>query len=302
MDDYMKEARRAFSYNKAAPYLFALFLAKFLKSFGIYLFYDLLKHVNLVQLLFISYLVSSIVFVLLQRPFASSSSLPSTNKLSPSVSSQQQQASARGRLADADKSTPLLSHASSHSKRLSKQLLFKIFKLSCVQVFIKILWLFGLTQCGPLRATLLFEQSEFVALFALKAIFLSHTNPTRSRGIILLLSGTLVLLAFDYDDINKSLHKDPQDTSHHGIISHLFWSIISWFDVSDHKAGVLLLILALLAQVALSQSSSSKILITEIGGNKRLKTFTACMSTVILTPWVILSFFSKVILFKTFFF
>jgi solute carrier family 30 (zinc transporter), member 5/7 len=293
MDDYMKEARRTFSYNEAAPYLFALLIAKFLKSFGIYLFYDLLKNVNLVQLLFISYLVSSIVFMLLQRPFASSSSTPSSSKAS--VSTSQQQAS-RSRIHDSDKSTPLLSHGS-HNKRISKHLLFKIFKLSCVQVFIKILWLFGLTQCGPLRATLLFEQSEFVALFALKAIFLSQTNPTRSRGIILLLSGTLVLLAFDYDDINKSLHNDPQDTSHHGIISHLFWSIISWFDVSDHKAGVLLLILALLANVALSQSSSSKILITEVGGNKRLKTLTACMSTVILLPWVILSLFSKVSVF-----
>lgn len=37
-------------------------------------------------------------------------------------------------------------------------------------------------------------------LCALKAVFLSQTTPGRTRGVVLLIAATLILLAFDYDD------------------------------------------------------------------------------------------------------
>ena len=53
---------------------------------------------------------------------------------------------------------------------------------------------FCLTQCGPLRTSLIFKQSEFVILLA---ILLSQKNPSRTRAVVMLIAGTLILLAFD---------------------------------------------------------------------------------------------------------
>lgn len=170
MDDYLNQSNRnmSFSFNAVAQFLFILLVAKFFKSFGIYICYDLLKQIHIVQLLFFCLLIASLVYFVLQRPLASSNS-------------------------------------SSNNKTLSRYQYLKIVKYSVIQTFIKLLWLFGLTQCGPFRTTLIYEQSEFVILCALKAIFLSQSNPTRSRGVILLLTGTLILLAFDYDDIRAKV-------------------------------------------------------------------------------------------------
>jgi zinc transporter 5/7 len=186
MDEYQNQPKKAaFSFNDAIPFLIILLVSKFFKSFGIYLCYDLLKQVHLVQLLFYSLCVASIFYILLQKPFSSSA----TALNSKSASSGQ---------------TP-------SAKRLNKFQYLRLFKYSLFHTFIKLLWLFGLTQCGPLRTTLIFEQSEFVVLCALKAIFLSQTNPSRSRGVIVLLIATLILFAFDYDDIsNKVIKKNLQ--------------------------------------------------------------------------------------------
>lgn len=163
MDEYLNQTRKnSFSFNDIAHFLFLLLVCKFLKSFGIYLCYDLLKDIHLVQLLFFSLLIASVFYLILQKPFSSST-----------------------------------------NKKLNKFQYFRLLKYCSFQLFIKLLWLFGLTQCGPLRTTLIFEQSEFAVLCALKAIFLSQTNPSRSRGVIILLTGTLILLAFDHDDLKK---------------------------------------------------------------------------------------------------
>ncbi len=42
-------------------------------------------------------------------------------------------------------------------------------------------------------------------LCALKAVFLSQTTPARTRGVVLLVVATLILLAFDYDDPIKNV-------------------------------------------------------------------------------------------------
>ena len=164
MDEYFNQStakNQSSSFNNLAQLLVVLLIAKFLKSVGIYLCYDLLKHIHIVQLLFFTLLVASLVFVLLQKPF---------------------------------------------DKRLSKSIYLRIFKYSFVQTLIKVLWLLGLTQCGPLRTSLIFEQSEVVVLCALKAVFLSQTNPSRTRGVVILLIATLLLLAFDYDDLNLKVN------------------------------------------------------------------------------------------------
>jgi zinc transporter 5/7 len=184
MDDYMNQSKKGvFTFNDVAHFLILLLVSKFFKSFGIYLCYDLLKQIHLVQLLFYTLLVASIFYIILQKPFSSS------------VSASQQSAA---------KSAVNATTASSN-KRLNKFQYLRLFKYSLFQTFIKLLWLFGLTQCGPLRTTLIFEQSEFVVLCALKAIFLSQTNPSRSRGVIVLLIATLILFAFDYDDISNKV-------------------------------------------------------------------------------------------------
>lgn len=261
MDDYLHtgKARANFSINDVAQFLFILLVAKFLKSSGIYLFYDLLKHIHIVQLLFYTSFIASIFFVILQKPFSS--------------------------------------HGP-NNKRINRHQYIKIFKYSLVQTIIRILWLFGLTQCGPLRTTLIFEQSEVVILCALKAIFLSQSSPTRSRGVIFLIVATLTLLAFDYDDVIRNIkskgQEHPEGGTHHGIISHIFYFIVSWFQVSDHKAGVLLLVSTLFMQTGFNQSSLNKVLISDVGGTKRLKALSICMSTLILSPWAFFNLFSNV--------
>lgn len=159
MDDYFNQLtakNQSSSFNNLAQFLVVLLIAKFLKSIGIYLCYDLLKHIHIVQLLFFALIIASLVFILLQKPF---------------------------------------------DKRLNKSVYWRILKFSFVHTLIKVFWLFGLTQCGPLRTSLIFEQSEVVVLCALKAVFLSQTNPSRTRGVVILLIATLLLLAFDYDDL-----------------------------------------------------------------------------------------------------
>ncbi|RNA16686.1 Zinc transporter 5, partial [Brachionus plicatilis] len=257
MNDHSKQPRRtsSFALNDVVHLLILLLVSKFLKSFGIYLCYDLLKHIHIVQLLFFSLLIAALFYLLLQRPFSN----PGTSK---------------------------------KSSTLSKIQYIRLFKYSSFQVFIKLLWLFGLTQCGPLRTTLIFEQSEFVVLCAIKAIFLSQTNPSRTRGVFLLLVGTLVLFAFDHDRLQA-----PSDhpEGHHGIISHLFYVLISWFQVSDHKAGIILLVSALFLQIGFNHGSLTKVLITDLGGHKRLKALSTVFSAIIIAPWAIFNLFTNII-------
>jgi zinc transporter 5/7 len=277
MDDYLNQQSKKYSlsYNEAIKYLSILLIAKFFKSFGIYLCYDLLKEIHLVQLLFFTLLIASIFYIILQKPFKNGET------------GQQQ----------SQKNNSSSSSTNQFNKRLYRPQYLRIFKYSLVQTFIKLLFFFGLTQCGPLRTTLLFEQSEIAVLCALKAIFLSQTNPSRTRGVIVLLTAILILLAFDYDDLTQqaSQASEHPEGRHHGIISHIFYFLISFFNVADHKAGVLLLVFALFLQIGFNQSNLSKFLITEVGGAKRLRALSTCFSALILSPWAIFNLFTSVL-------
>lgn len=258
MSDYLKQTKRtsSFAFNDVVYLLIVLLISKLFKSFGIFLCYDLLKHIHIVQLLFFSLLIAALFYLLLQRPFSNSAT-------------------------------------SKKSTVLNKVQYIRLFKYSILQVFIKLLWLLGLIQCGPLRTTLIFEQSEFVVLCAIKAIFLSQTNPSRTRGVLLLLIGTLILFAFDHDRLQAPL--DHPEGRHHGIISHIFYVLISWFKVSDHKAGIFLLAIGLFMQIGFNHSSLTKILITDLGGHKRLKALSTVFSAVIIAPWAIFNLFTSII-------
>lgn len=284
MDEYLNQQTRAnsFSFNEVAQFLFVLFVAKFFKSFGIYLCYDLLKQIHIVQLLFFVSLVATLFFIVLQRPFSSH----------PSASLSSDKGGARATSSSSSQRTAPTTAPAAKAKSLNRYLYFRILKYSFVQTVIRLLWLFGLTQCGPLRTTLIFEQSDIVILCALKAIFLSQTTPTRSRGVLLLLTGTLILLAFDYDAVRAKIVEEHPEGRHHGIISHLFFMVVSWFNVSDHKAGVLLLFGALFIQIAYSNNSSAKVLVSDLGGAKRLRALSLMASTLVLSPWAIFNMIS----------
>lgn len=133
MDDYTRHGKRNadFSINDVAQFLVILLVAKFFKSCGIYMSYDLLKHIHVVQLLFFTTLIASAIFVLLQKPFSTVSGGYESVK-----------------------------GPATKSKRITRLQYIKLFKYSLVQTLVKLIWLFGLTQCGPLRTTLIFEQSE----------------------------------------------------------------------------------------------------------------------------------------------
>lgn len=169
MKDYLSDLPRkpvAESSSKfqgsSTKYFTLLLIGKLLKAIGIFLAYDLLKRIHMIQLLFFSLCIASPIFLILQNPFKSDG-----------------------------------------NKRLGKLQYIRLIKFSLVQTFIELLWLFGLTLCGPFRATLIFEQSEFVVLCALRTIFLSQTSPSKTRGVIVLFTATLIIFGFDYDHINR---------------------------------------------------------------------------------------------------
>ena len=46
---------------------------------------------------------------------------------------------------------------------------------------------------------------KVVVICALKTVFLSQSTPSRTRGVVLLIAGTLILLAFDYDGLKNNV-------------------------------------------------------------------------------------------------
>lgn len=155
-------------YRSSTKYLLLLLIGKLFKSIGIFLAYDLLKNIHIIQLLFYSLCVASPIFLMLQSPFTTNS-----------------------------------------TKRLGKFQYTRLIKYTLVHTFIELMWLFGLTLCGPFRTTLLFEQSQFVVICALRTIFLSpspQTSPSRTRGVVVLFTATLIIFGFDFDHINRRVY------------------------------------------------------------------------------------------------
>lgn len=88
--------------------------------------------------------------------------------------------------------------------RLGKIQYIRLIKYTFIEISIEYMWLFGLTLCGPFRATLIFEQSDFVIICALRTIILSQaSSPARTRGVIILFIATLIIFGLDFDHIKK---------------------------------------------------------------------------------------------------
>ena len=97
------------------------------------------------------------------------------------------------------------------SFRLNKVIFYRLIKYTILLTIIRLLWLFGLTLCGPLRTILLFEHSDLVILTCFQVIFSSSNEVTgqqqgktsRIRGVVFFLLAILAIFAFDNDDARQ---------------------------------------------------------------------------------------------------
>ncbi|XP_076103518.1 proton-coupled zinc antiporter SLC30A5-like isoform X2 [Mytilus galloprovincialis] len=221
-------------------YVIILAVSKFLRAAGLFLSYDLLKIIPVVQFLFIIKTGSSLPLLILQKPFSS-------------------------------------------SKRLSKSQWFRIGKHAVFGAFLSLLWLFGLTLCGPFRTILLFEHSDLVIISGASALFTANGGgPAKSRGAFFFLIAILTLLLFDHDE-EHSHHDHDGNHKHSNVFTHVFYHIINSIGWSDHKGGVVLLSLTLFLQIG--YNSASKKLSVDVGGSKRLHAMSTFIQAFIMFPW-----------------
>jgi len=176
--------------------------------------------------------------------------------------------------------------SSSSSFRPNKILLYRLIKYSICLTIIRLLWLFGLTLCGPLRTILLFEHSDIVILACFQLIFSSSLNgqqgqTSRIRGVVFFVLAVLAIFAFDNDDSRQRVDH-PEGHLHHRFFAHIFYRLTSLIGVADHKGGVILLLIALFSRCAIN--SWGKKLVLDIGGPKKFYALTTCLSTVCLIP------------------
>ncbi|XP_029206485.2 zinc transporter 5-like [Acropora millepora] len=232
-------------YTKTTPYVVALAIAKFLHTFGLFITYEQLKVVHVVQFLFIIRVCTTCILIILQRPVSS-------------------------------------------GKKITQTQWYKIGRHAVVSTIIGLIWLEGLSLCGALRTVLLFEHSDVVVLAALGVLFHSGgTGPSKVRGSMLFLLGILCLLLFDNDSPSLS----HPEGGHHSQWIHYYYVILSWLGLPDHKGGLIILLLVLLLKVA--HKNVSRTLAVEIGGGKRLAALSSFLSSVILLPLAVLSYFTQ---------
>lgn len=188
----------------------------------------------------------------------------------------------------------LLQKPFSNGKHLTKNEWLKIFRYSLGNVLINVLWMFGLTQCGPLRTLLLYEHSSIVVLALLSALFTNSGSPAKLRGGVFFVIAAFGLLAFDHDDMREHAAKHGDDHQHSGVVSHLFEHLTHWTGLSDHKGGVMLLLLTLCARTG--YESYSRKLAVEVGGTKRLRALISFFSAAWMLPWTLfnLTFSSEI--------
>ncbi|XP_070543256.1 proton-coupled zinc antiporter SLC30A5-like [Ptychodera flava] len=179
----------------------------------------------------------------------------------------------------------LLQKPVSAGKRITGNQWVRVIKHAVIGNIINLLWLFGLTLCGPARTILLFEHNDVVVLAGLSAIFASGgaSEKSKVRGAVLFIFAVICLLLFDVD-INVRTVAHPEG-HHRNAIEHLFYSSISWFGLSDHKGGVVLLVVLLLINI--TYKSAGRKLSVDIGGTKRLHAVSTAVSAVILLPWAL---------------
>ncbi|ESP05676.1 hypothetical protein LOTGIDRAFT_103228 [Lottia gigantea] len=233
-------------------YIGLLVISRFLRAVGLYIAYDLLKLVPVVQFLFFVKLGSGIPFLFLQKPFGS-------------------------------------------GRRLNASQWFRISRHAFFGSILGLMWLFGLTLCGPLRSILLYEHSDIVVIAAITALFTSNSGgPAKLRGGVFFVLAVIALLLFDHDeklDLMTDHEKEQHDDIHKTVISHIFYHIVNLVGWSDHKGGVVLLSITLCLQVGFN--AASKKLSVEVGGAKRLHSLSTLVSSILLLPWAAFIYLTK---------
>uniref|UniRef100_A0A915AVW8 Proton-coupled zinc antiporter SLC30A5 n=1 Tax=Parascaris univalens TaxID=6257 RepID=A0A915AVW8_PARUN len=169
-------------------------------------------------------------------------------------------------------------------KSLRKSLHMRIGQLALVNCLIETIWFYGITFCGPLRSVLVFEQSPAVVLVAVMTLLKGGGSPSKTRGVIALGVGAIALVLMDRDASVETDHYKSH--SHQSVLNHIFYHLIHWSGVSDHRGGVLLLMAAVFIKMA--YDSSFRHLAVEIGGPKRLYALMTLVSSIILTPPAVL--------------
>ncbi|EDO34617.1 predicted protein, partial [Nematostella vectensis] len=177
----------------------------------------------------------------------------------------------------------------SSGKKITSNQWYRIGKHAVISTVIALIWLQGLTLCGALRTILVFEHSDLVVLGALGVLF--HTGvsgPSKVRGSMLLFLGFITLLLFDND--KPLIHKHPEG-QHGNPWMHYYNHVLSVLGLPDHKGGLILLIMALLCNVA--HGTLSRKLAVEIGGAKRLTALSTAIGTIIALPLALIAYFTQ---------
>lgn len=73
-------------------------------------------------------------------------------------------------------------------------------------MFLDILWFYGITFCGPLRSILVFEQNPSVILIAVLMFIKGSESAAKTRGVLCLVIGYIVLFIMDSDSFVESNH------------------------------------------------------------------------------------------------
>lgn len=233
--------------SKFVPYVAVLAAAKFFRSFGIFLSYDILKLIHVVQFLFFIDLGAAICLVVMQKPFS--------------------------------------------SRKISKRQWFRICRHAFFGVVIKLLWLYGLTLCGPMRTLLMYEHSDLVVIATVNALFTSTSSPSKFRGAVLFLFSFLCIMLFDHDLDKHSQASDGSYLRHESLLLHIFSHLTNLTGLSDHKAGVVLVLVTLFLSVGYNMASKN--LSLDIGGSKRLHALSTSVSAIFLAPWAIFLFYTR---------
>ncbi|TPP62239.1 Zinc transporter 5 [Fasciola gigantica] len=154
----------------------------------------------------------------------------------------------------------------------------QITKFSLIRIFLDILWIEGLSICGPLRFVLLFEHSELILLAVASTIVYGAVSTQRVRGTIFFTCGILSIAFFDQDNALLS-NKHPEGV-HKSLLIHKIYEFFVNFGFSDHKTGVLILLVTVSLDAAFA--ATSRALVASLGGAKRLHALSALVSSCIL--------------------
>ncbi|KAI6659077.1 Zinc transporter 5 [Oopsacas minuta] len=169
----------------------------------------------------------------------------------------------------------------SHGKHLSYRLWFRVFRYSLLAILGDFLWIGGLAICGPIRAILLYDHYEPIVLGLITTLVqCGSVSSVRNKGSWYFIGGVITMLLFDKDTGNGLQHPEGARSS---FLLHWVYQFSSYIGLSsDHKTGIILLVLALFYKSALNRVSKS--LSNEIGGVKRLQTLSCIFSLPLLLP------------------